>query len=217
MIRITSSVAATVVLLVATAACGQTEDDASAAPGTEAQDEQERETDAEPGVDDATAEQDTSEPSNDDVGDSDSDSTGNGDDDGDGNGDGTGNGDLVVGTATSELGTILVDGDGLTLYLFDNDADGESVCYDDCAVTWPPLLGDATVGGEADASLLGTTTRQDGTEQVTYAGMPLYHYAGDGQPGDVAGQGLGGVWWVIAPDGERITDDVAAASAGRRY
>ena len=213
MIRITSSVAATVVLLVATAACGQTEDDASAAPGTEAQDEQERETDAEPGVDDTTAEQDTSEPSNDDVGDSDSDSTGSGDDDGDGNG----NGDLVVGTATSEFGTILVDGDGLTLYLFDNDADGESVCYDDCAVTWPPLLGDATVGGEADASLLGTTTRQDGTEQVAYAGMPLYHYAGDGQPGDVAGQGLGGVWWVIAPDGERITDDVAAASAGRRY
>lgn len=211
MIRITSSVAATVVLLVATAACGQTEDDASAAPGTEAQDEQERETDAEPGVDDTTAEQDTSEPSNDDVGDSDG--TGNGDDDGDGNG----NGDLVVGTATSEFGTILVDGDGLTLYLFDNDADGESVCYDDCAVTWPPLLGDATVGGEADASLLGTTTRQDGTEQVTYAGMPLYHYAGDGQPGDVAGQGLGGVWWVIAPDGERITDDVAAASAGRGY
>jgi predicted lipoprotein with Yx(FWY)xxD motif len=217
MTRIRSTMATTVVLLVATAACGQTEDDASAAPGTEAQDEQERETDAEPDVDDATAEQDTSEPSNDDVGDSDSDSTGSGDDDGNGNGDGTGNGDVVVGTATSELGTILVDGDGLTLYLFDNDTDGESVCYDDCAVTWPPLLGDATVGEEADASLLGTTTREDGTEQVTYAGMPLYHYAGDGQPGDVAGQGLGGVWWVIAPDGERITDDVAAASAGRRY
>jgi predicted lipoprotein with Yx(FWY)xxD motif len=212
MIRITSSVAATVVLLVATAACGQTEDDASAAPGTEAQDEQERETDAEPGVDDATAEQDTSEPTVDDVGDSDSDGARQRR-----RSDGTGNGDVVVGTATSELGTILVDGDGLTLYLFDNDTDGESVCYDDCAVTWPPLLGDATVGGEADASLLGTTTREDGAVQVTYAGMPLYHYAGDGQPGDVAGQGLGGVWWVIAPDGERITDEVAAASAGRRY
>jgi predicted lipoprotein with Yx(FWY)xxD motif len=209
-IRIRSSVAATVVLLVATAACGQTEDDASAAQGTEAQDEQERETDAEPGVDDA--EQDTSEPTVDDVDDSDSDGAGNG-----GDSDGTGNGDVVVGTATSELGTILVDGDGLTLYLFDNDTDGESVCHDDCAATWPPLLGDATVGGEADASLLGTTSRDDGAVQVTYAGMPLYHYAGDGQPGDVAGQGLGDVWWVIAPDGERITDDVAAASAGTRY
>jgi predicted lipoprotein with Yx(FWY)xxD motif len=209
MIRIRSSVAATVVLLVATAACGQTEDDASAAPGAEAQDEQESETDTEPGVDDATAEQDTSEPAVDDVGDSDT--------DGDGTGNGNGNGDVVVETATSELGTILVDGDGLTLYLFDNDTDGESVCYDDCAVTWPPLLGDATVGGEASASLLGTTPRDDGAVQITYAGMPLYHYAGDGQPGDVAGQGLGGVWWVIAPDGERITDDMAAASAGTRY
>jgi predicted lipoprotein with Yx(FWY)xxD motif len=212
MIRITSSVAATVVLLVATAACGQTEDDASAAPGTEAQDEQERETDAEPGVDDATAESDTSEPTVDDVDDSDSDGAGNG-----GDSDGTGSDGVVVGTATSELGTILVDGDGLTLYLFDNDTNGESVCHDDCAVTWPPLVGDATVVGEADASLLGTTAREDGAVQVTYAGMPLYHYAGDGQPGDAAGQGLGGVWWVIAPDGERITDEVAAASAGRRY
>jgi predicted lipoprotein with Yx(FWY)xxD motif len=208
-IRIRSSVAATVVLLVATAACGQTEDDASAAQGTEAQDEQERETEAEPGVDDA--EQDTSEPTADDLGDSDGASNGGGDSDD------TGSDRVVVGTATSELGTILVDGDGLTLYLFDNDTDGESVCHDDCAATWPPLLGDATVGGEADASLLGTTSRDGGAVQVTYAGMPLYHYAGDGQPGDVAGQGIGDVWWVIAPDGERITDDVAAASAGTRY
>lgn len=117
-----------------------------------------------------------------------------------------------VGTADSEFGTILVDGHGNVLYLFDNDAGGESACYDSCAQTWPPLVGEAEATGDADPSLVGTTEREDGSTQVTYAGFPLYHYAADSAAGDVNGQGVGGVWWVVGPDGSRITDDGSAGA-----
>lgn len=124
---------------------------------------------------------------------------------------------VEVGTASTDLGPILVDGDGMTLYLFDNDSEGESACYDSCAETWPPLVGgEATATGDADPSLLGTVERDDGSVQVTYAGHPLYLYAADSAPGDVDGQGVGGVWWVVSPEGERITDD-ASAGGGPDY
>lgn len=119
----------------------------------------------------------------------------------------------TVDTASTDLGEILVDGDGMTLYLFDNDTEGESVCTDDCAATWPPLIGEPEVAGNADASLVGTITRPDGATQVTYDGQPLYLYAPDSEPGDVTGQGVGGVWWVVGPDGSRITAE--AAGTGR--
>lgn len=106
----------------------------------------------------------------------------------------------------SALGTILTDSEGNTLYLFLNDADGESTCYDECEANWPPLLarGEVKVDDELDASLLGTTERRDGKAQVTYAGMPLYYFAGDQRPGDTNGQGIGDVWHVVAPDGTPI-------------
>lgn len=119
----------------------------------------------------------------------------------------------VVGSASSDLGTILVDGDGRTLYLFDNDSEGTSTCTDDCAQTWPPLLGEAEASGDVDASLLGTTERADGSTQVTYSGWPLYLYAADAEPGDVNGQAVGDVWWVVAPDGSRITATATEAEA----
>jgi predicted lipoprotein with Yx(FWY)xxD motif len=114
--------------------------------------------------------------------------------------------DLAVGG--SELGDILVDGDGMTLYLFTNDRDGESVCEDDCAAAWPPLVvdGDPVAGDGVDASLLSTTERSDGDIQVTYAGWPLYTWAQDQEPGDVTGQGVNDVWFVVDPDGRAITD-----------
>lgn len=111
---------------------------------------------------------------------------------------------VEVATADSDLGTILVDGEGMSLYLFDQDSDGTSTCYDDCAATWPPLLGEAEASGEVDASLLGTTTRDDGEVQVTYDGWPLYYFAADAEAGDVSGQAVGDVWWVVAPDGSAI-------------
>jgi predicted lipoprotein with Yx(FWY)xxD motif len=106
----------------------------------------------------------------------------------------------------SSLGTILTDSDGNTLYVFLADSNGDSTCYDDCAENWPALeaRGELEAGDGVDASLLGTTERTDGTLQVTYAGQPLYFFAGDQQPGDTNGQGVGDVWFVVAPDGTPV-------------
>lgn len=115
----------------------------------------------------------------------------------------------TVSTAEAgDFGEVLVDGEGMSLYLFQNDEPDESTCYDDCAQTWPPLLttGEPTAEGEADAALLGTTERDDGTTQVTYDGQPLYTYAADSAPGDTSGQGVGDVWWLVDPAGDAIEE-----------
>lgn len=118
----------------------------------------------------------------------------------------------AITVAASAFGDILVDGAGRTLYLFDSDTDATSTCVDDCASTWPALSGDATAGAGVAAGQLGVTQRSDGTTQTTYAGRPLYHFAGDQAPGDTNGQGVGDVWWVVGPDGVRITEAAAATS-----
>ncbi|HEX6220973.1 MAG TPA: hypothetical protein VF115_07750 [Acidimicrobiia bacterium] len=110
----------------------------------------------------------------------------------------------------TDLGSILVDAEGFTLYIFTNDTGGESTCYDACADTWPPVPGDVTVSPDLDASIFGTTTREDGSEQLTVNGMPLYLYAPDAAPGDTTGQGVGDVWFVVDDTGE-----VIEASAGQ--
>ncbi len=107
---------------------------------------------------------------------------------------------------TDTLGSFLVDGKGMTLYLFTKDTPNTSVCYDNCATAWPPLLttGTPVAGDGVDASKLGTITRTDGTIQVTYNGWPLYYYAKDKAPGDVVGQDVGGVWYVVSAAGEKV-------------
>jgi predicted lipoprotein with Yx(FWY)xxD motif len=77
----------------------------------------------------------------------------------------------TVGIAETSLGTILVDGEGMTLYVFDSDDPGASTCYDDCAANWPPVTVDRDpVGGESiDDALLGTTERDDGSRQISRA------------------------------------------------
>lgn len=106
-----------------------------------------------------------------------------------------------------KLGSILVDDKGMTLYLFTKDTPNTSVCYDKCAAAWPPLLttGAPMAGDGVDASKLGTTTRTDGSVQVTYNGWPLYYYAKDKAPGDVTGQDVGSVWYVVSAAGEKVT------------
>ena len=109
-----------------------------------------------------------------------------------------------------ELGTTLVDSKGRTLYLFRKDAASVSTCFGACASTWPPLqaTGKPTVSGRAHASLVGTTTRSDGEQQVTYNGHPLYLYAGDEKAGDTRGQGLtdfGASWYVLSPAGQQVS------------
>ncbi|HSK95040.1 MAG TPA: hypothetical protein VK891_00350 [Euzebyales bacterium] len=121
----------------------------------------------------------------------------------------------AITTADSELGTILVNADGLTLYGFTDDTEGVSTCYDACAETWPPVPGDAAPDASLDAALFTTAARDDGGDQVVAGEWPLYTFAGDAAPGDVNGQGSGDVWFVVAPDGTLIdgTDDPADAGA----
>ena len=112
------------------------------------------------------------------------------------------------------LGTVLVDGKGLTLYLFVPDAQkGTSTCYNACAQAWPPLLLPAgttvpLAGPGVNTALLGTTHRSDGTTEITYNKWPLYTWVGDSEPGQATGQGInnnGGLWYVLSPQGTEIT------------
>ena len=107
-------------------------------------------------------------------------------------------------TQTDKLGKFLVDGDGMTLYMFTKDTKDTTNCYDKCEVAWPPLLtiGKPTLADGTTASLVGSTQRKDGTMQVTYNGMPLYYYFKDHAAGDVTGQGNNNVWYVVTPDGQ---------------
>lgn len=100
---------------------------------------------------------------------------------------------------TPALGSFLTDDKGMTLYLFKKDPANDSVCYDKCATAWPPFTaaGDLTLPSGVGGTL-GTITRKDGTKQITYNGMPMYYYAPDKAPGDVKGQGVGKVWFVMA-------------------
>lgn len=111
--------------------------------------------------------------------------------------------------ADSALGKIVVDAAGKTLYMFDNDTQGAgtSSCTGECLTNWPPL----TTTGEVPALQgvtgdVGTITTADGSTQVTLNGWPLYYFAGDAAAGDVNGQGVGGIWWVLSPAGERMAE-----------
>jgi predicted lipoprotein with Yx(FWY)xxD motif len=115
----------------------------------------------------------------------------------------------TVRVANSELGSILVDSRGRTLYLWQADTGPKSTCSGACAAAWPPLLttGAPTAGGGAKASLLGTTKRSDGRKQVTYNQHPLYLFAGDTASGQTTGQGstgFGAPWYVLSPSGRQI-------------
>lgn len=112
----------------------------------------------------------------------------------------------VIGAAERPIGTHLVDGEGLTVYLFTEDSPGRSTCEGACLEAWPPVLtsGPPVAGGGASQALLGTLTRPDGTLQVTYSGMPLYRFRSDMGEGDTRGQTVQGVWFVVGIDGEPI-------------
>ena len=117
-------------------------------------------------------------------------------------------------TAESDVGTILVDGAGMTLYLFTQDSPGTSVCTEECLANWPALEGEPTAGDGVEEDLLGSIERDDGTVQATYADWPLYYFVQDSEPGDLNGQGVEDVWYVLAPDGQMITEE---ADSGPGY
>jgi predicted lipoprotein with Yx(FWY)xxD motif len=119
-------------------------------------------------------------------------------------------GPAMVKAKDTSVGKILVDDKDMTLYAFDKDKEGKPTCTGECATAWPPLLttGKPTAGEGVDANALGEVDRSDGTKQVTYKNLPLYHYAKDTKPGDMNGQGVkefDGKWWVVdAAKGQMI-------------
>ena len=121
----------------------------------------------------------------------------------------------AVKTADSDFGTILVDSEGMTLYMFDPDEQGKSVCDAECLKAWPPVEGPADAGSGVDESMLGTAKATDGTTMATYNDWPLYYWVDDKKPGDVTGQAVGDVWWVMGPDGKPIRE-MPQALAGSR-
>jgi len=106
-----------------------------------------------------------------------------------------------------DLGEILVGPEGLTLYMFDQDTQGadSSACAGGCAEAWPPLTTEGEPStGEGTTVELTTFEREGGRTQVVAGGWPLYYFADDEAPGDVNGQGVNDVWWVLAPDGTPV-------------
>jgi predicted lipoprotein with Yx(FWY)xxD motif len=127
----------------------------------------------------------------------------------------------TVATAGSGVGSILVDSQGETLYLFAKDSGGASSCSGACAKAWPPYAAKGAAlhaGSGLEASLLKSMTRADGTKQLTYDGHPLYTFSGDGKAGDITGQGsdaFGAHWYVVSPKGDAIKK--AASTHGMGY
>ncbi|MEE8600183.1 hypothetical protein [Euzebya tangerina] len=120
----------------------------------------------------------------------------------------------IVSTGDTDLGPVLVDADGLTLYGFTNDVDGQPTCEDDCADAWPPVIMDSAELPEGlDAEVFSVVERPDGSFQLSAGVWPLYTFAGDGAPGDVNGQGSGDVWFAATPEGGLIRDGADAAAA----
>jgi predicted lipoprotein with Yx(FWY)xxD motif len=126
----------------------------------------------------------------------------------------------AIATKHSKLGTILAAGPKhLTVYLFEADKGTTSACSGACAKVWPPVTtaGTPAVAGVAQSADLGTTTRADGTRQVTYKGHPLYFYDDDKDSGDTYGQGskqFGAGWYVMKANGSKVDDDAGSAGKG---
>ncbi|HET7429189.1 MAG TPA: hypothetical protein VFJ66_07040 [Gaiellales bacterium] len=117
-----------------------------------------------------------------------------------------------VGVGATKLGRVVVNSAGHTLYLFEKDSNGQSACDGACASYWPPLIstGSPVALNGVDQALVGTTKRADGSEQVTYAGHPLYLYVLDRKPGDTTGEGsmdFGAGWDALTPAGAKIEAD----------
>ncbi len=115
-------------------------------------------------------------------------------------------------------GTILADGDNHALYLFTRDERNKSNCSPGCLAVWPPLVTEGTpmAGAGVTQSRLGTITLPDGRKQVTYNGWPLYYYVQDKELGDVKGQNVNNVWFVVSPyGGPRINSFEVKVTDGR--
>jgi predicted lipoprotein with Yx(FWY)xxD motif len=133
-------------------------------------------------------------------------------------------GGIEVTVAQTSAGDALAGPDGKTLYVFTNDSAGTSTCTGGCADAWLALLGDGSdvVAGDGVSGTFGTTTRDDGSKQVTHNGQPLYNYAADQAAGDATGQGILGKWFIAPVDEATVSpsssgEQPSATPAGPNY
>ena len=120
----------------------------------------------------------------------------------------------VKAVSNPQLGQILTDGQGRTVYAFTQDEKNESYCTGNCTSNWPPLKASApTAGDGARSGLLGTLTRDDGSMQVSYNGMPLYYFSKDSGAGETNGQGVGGNWFVVSATGDMVKAQVSPSAS----
>ncbi len=118
---------------------------------------------------------------------------------------------VSISTGSTDAGDVLVNDAGLSLYGFLPDEGGTPTCGGGCAEAWPPImLPSADLPEGLDPSIFGVTDGIDGGSQLMAGGWPLYLFAGDAAAGDISGQGSGGNWFLVAPDGSLITDEAAA-------
>ncbi|MBA3688280.1 MAG: hypothetical protein H0W81_05585 [Chloroflexi bacterium] len=121
---------------------------------------------------------------------------------------------IDVTVSHTDAGDALAGAGGMTLYIFKADTDGTSTCNAGCVDPWPPFLGDGSSvnAGDGVSGSFATTTRDDGSKQITHGGQPLYYYSGDKAAGDANGEGIGGKWF-IAPVDESSASQAATSSA----
>lgn len=136
-----------------------------------------------------------------------------------GGGSGTSSGPGIQLSSTTKYGNILTDSNGLTLYFFAIDANGQSGCNSGCTAAWPVFYAAGfTLSSGLNTSDFGVITRADGSKQTTYKGWPLYYYANDTRKGDINGDGVGGTWFVAKPDySVMLVNEQLTGNDGKQY
>jgi predicted lipoprotein with Yx(FWY)xxD motif len=110
-------------------------------------------------------------------------------------------------TAESAAGRIVVDAKGMSVYFFTKDVkdSGTSACTGQCIAAWPPVLTDSEAPKvDGVTGTVGTIPTPQGKKQVTVNGLPVYYYVKDKAAGDITGQGVNDVWYLVSPEGEMV-------------
>ncbi len=123
---------------------------------------------------------------------------------------------IKLGVGSTKLGDVIVDGSGMSLYMFAPDRYNVATCEGQCLTAWPPVMlpsgsttSDVELSGGLRKSKLGVAMREDGSRQLTYNGWALYYWFRDGKAGDVNGQWVNGIWWVMSDEGTPNTKRVS--------
>jgi predicted lipoprotein with Yx(FWY)xxD motif len=99
------------------------------------------------------------------------------------------------------VGKYLTDANGMSLYYFKKDLDGQSTCIEDCINRWPVFYKEKILVPQGlNENDFSTILRTDGGKQIAYKGRPLYYWFQDKNPGDMNGEGINKAWYVIYPD-----------------